>query len=57
MIFPQDEVKDEENWIQERIIGNLNQDPSANKILYAKGDSQKLENFLRQEKEKTAQTL
>ena len=57
LIFPQDEIKDEENWIQKCIIGNLNQDPSANKIFYAKGDSQKLENFLRQEKEKTAQII
>ena len=57
LIFPQDEVKDEENWIQKCIIGNLNQDPSANKIFYAKGDSLKLENILRQEKEKTAQII
>ena len=42
LIFPQDEVKDEENWIQKCIIGNLNQDPSASKIFYAKGDSHKL---------------
>ena len=57
LIFPQDEIKAEENWIQECIIGNLNQDPSDNRVLYAKGDSQKLENFLKQEKEKTAQII
>ena len=57
LIFPQDEVKDEENWIQRCIIGSLNQDPNDNKIFYTKGDSQKLENFLRQEREGTAQII
>merc|ERR1712208_155583 len=57
LIFPQDEIKAEEDWIQECIIGNLIQDPSDNRVLYAKGDSQKLENFLKQEKEKTAQII
>ena len=40
LVFPQDEIKDEENWIQECIVENINQDPSANRVLYAKGDSQ-----------------
>ena len=57
LICPQDEIKGEEDWIQECIIGNLIQDPSDNRVLYAKGDSQKLENFLKQEKEKTAQII
>ena len=57
LIFPQDEIEAEEDWIQDCIIKNLNQNPNDNRILYGKGDSQKLENFLRQEKERTAQII
>ena len=55
LIFPQDEVENEEDWIQDCIIKNSNQNPIDSKILYGKGDSQKLENFLKQEKERTVQ--
>ena len=48
LIFPQDEVENEEDWIQDCIIKNSNQNPIDSKILYGKGDSQKLENFLKQ---------
>ena len=57
LIFPQDEIENEEDWIQDCILRSFNQNPNDSRILYGKGDSQKLENFLRQEKEKTAQII
>ena len=36
---------------------SLNQEPNDNKVFYTKGDSQKLENFLRQEREGTAKII
>ena len=57
LIFHQDEIEAEEDWIQDCIIENFNQDSNDNRVLYGKGDSQKLENFLRQEKEKTAKII
>ena len=41
LIFPKDETKDEESWIQKSIIENPSQEQSNNKVYYAKGDSQK----------------
>ena len=57
LIFPQDESKNEESWIQRSVIGSLSQKPNDNKVFYTKGDSQKLENFLRQEREGTAKII
>ena len=42
LIFPKDETKDEESWIQKSIIENPSQEPSNNKVYYTKGNSQKL---------------
>ena len=56
LIFPKDETQDEESWIQSSIIENISQD-QGNKIYYGKSDSQKLEKFLRQEREGTAKII
>ena len=57
LIFPKDETRNEEEWIQRSVIEGTSQEDESDKICYAKGDSQKLEKFLRQEREGTARII
>ena len=57
LIFPEDETRNEEEWIQSSVIEGTSQEVENDKIWYAKGDSQKLEKFLRQEREGAARII
>ena len=50
LIFPKDKTHDEE-WIQEHLINPENLNYQENKILYAKSDALRLEQFLKREQE------
>ena len=57
LIYPRDETKNEEEWIQRSVIEGTKHEDESDKIHYAKGDSLKLEKFLRQEHEATARII
>ena len=56
LIYPRDKTKDEE-WIQKSVIEGIRHEDESDKVHYAKGDSLKLEKFLRQEHEATARII
>ena len=56
MIYPRDETKDEE-WIQKNVIEGNKHEDEDDKAHYAKGDSLRLEKFLRQEREATVRII